>query len=50
MKYSNYLENMTVSDLYWRVQLACMKVQAHTFLELWLEYYQDQAPLMNENL
>ena len=30
MKSCNNLENKTPSDTYWRVQLVCKKVQAHT--------------------
>ena len=41
MKPSNNLENKTPSDTYWRVQLVCQKVQAHTSLEPPLEYNQD---------
>ena len=32
-----------------KVQLACMKVQAHSSLEPPLEYDQDQMPLMNQD-
>ena len=38
MKPSNNLENKTPSDTYWRVQLVCKKVQAHSCLEPPLEY------------
>ena len=48
MKPSNNLENKTPSDTYWRVQLVCKKVQAHSFLEPPLEYNQDQLPLTNK--
>ena len=48
MKPSNNLENKAPSDTYWRVQLVCKKVQAHSFLEPPLEYNQDQMPLTNE--
>ena len=34
MKSSNNLENKTPLDSYWRVQLVCKKVQAHSFLGL----------------
>ena len=34
MKSSNNLENKTPLDSYWRVQLICKKVQAHSFLGL----------------
>ena len=33
MKPSKNLENKTPSDTHWRVQLVCMKVQAHSSLE-----------------
>ena len=46
MRLSNNLENKTRSDMYWRVELVCMKVQAQTSLEPPLEYNQDQMPLM----
>ena len=39
----NKLENKTPSDNYWRVQLVCKKVQAHSSLEPPLEYNQDQC-------
>ena len=48
MRPSNNLENKTPSDKYWRVQLVCMKVQAHSSLEPPLKYNQDQVPLMNK--
>ena len=48
MRPSNYLENKTLSDTYLRVQLVCMKVQAHSPLEQLLEYNQDQMSLMNQ--
>ena len=48
MRPSNNLENTTPSDPYWRVQLVCMKVEAHSSLEPPLEYNQDQMPLMNQ--
>ena len=38
----------TLSDMYWRVQLVCMNVQAHSSLQPPLEYNQDQEPLMNQ--
>ena len=37
-----------LSNTYWRFQLVCMKVQAHSPLEPPLEYNQDQMPLMNQ--
>ena len=48
MKPSNNLENKTLPDTYWRVQVVCMKVQAHSSLEPPMEYSQDQMPLMNQ--
>ena len=48
MRSSINLENKTLSDIYWRVQLVYMKVQAHSSLEPPLEYNQDQMPLMNQ--
>ena len=42
MKPSNNLENKTLSDTYWKVQLVCKKVPAHSSLEPPLEYSQDQ--------
>ena len=48
MKPSNNLENKTPSDIYWRVQLACKEVPAHSSLEPPLEYNQDQMPLTNQ--
>ena len=48
MKPSNNLENKTPSETYWRVQLACKKVQAHSSLEAPLEYNQDQMSLTNQ--
>ena len=48
MRLSNNLENKTTSDKYCRVQLVCIKVQAHKSLEPPLEYDQDQMPLMNQ--
>ena len=47
MRPSNNLENKISSDAYWRIQLVCKKVQAHSSLELPLEYNQDQMLLMN---
>ena len=48
MRPSNNLENKTPSDTSWRIQLVCVKVQAHNSLESPLEYNQDQMPLMNQ--
>ena len=45
---SNNLEKKIPWDAYWVVQLVCMKVQAHSFLEPPLKYYQVQMPLMNQ--
>ena len=50
MKPSKNLENKTLLDTYQNVQLVCMKVQAHSFLEPPLENNQDQMPLMNQGL
>ena len=49
MKPSNNLENKTLSDTYWRVQLVCKKIQAHSSLEPPLEYNQDQMRLTNQD-
>ena len=48
MRPSVNLENKTLSDMCWRVQLVCIKVQAHSSLEPPLEYNQNQTPLMNQ--
>ena len=45
---SNNLENKTLPGTYWRVQLVCIKIQAHSSLEPPLEYNWDQMPLMNQ--
>ena len=45
MRPSNNMENKSPSDAFWRVQLVCMKVQAHSYLEPQLENNQDQKPL-----
>ena len=50
MRRPNNLENKNLSDIYQRVKLVCMKVQAHSSLEPPLEYNQDQMPLMNQDL
>ena len=50
MQASSNLQNKTPSDTYWRVQLVCVKVQAHSFLEPPLEYNQNQMPLINQCL
>ena len=44
MRPSNNLENETLSDTYWKVQLICMKGNAHSSLEP-LECNQDQMIL-----
>ena len=43
MRPCNNLENKTLSDTYWGVQLVCMKVQTHSSLEPPLEYNQDPS-------
>ena len=48
MKPSNNVENKTPPNTYWRIQLVCKKVQAHSSLEPPLEYSQDQTPLTNQ--
>ena len=48
MKTSNDLENKIPSDTYWRIQLVCENVQAHSSLEQPLGYNQDQMPLTNQ--
>ena len=45
MKPSNNLENTTLSDTYWKVQLVCVKVQAHSSLEPPVEDNQDDQRL-----
>ena len=53
MRPSNNPGNTTLSDAYWRVQLACLKNQAHSSLSSLkppLEYNQDQTLLMNQHL
>ena len=44
MAISNNLENKIPSD---EIQLLCMKVQVHSFLEPPLEFDQDQLSLTN---
>ena len=44
MRPFNNLKNKTLSDTYWRVQLVCLKFQAHSSIEPPLEYNQDQTP------
>ena len=51
MRLSNNLESKASLDTYWRVQLACMKIQAHNSLEPPvepLEYNQNKMPLINQ--
>ena len=48
MKPPNNLEIKTPSDTYYRVQLVCKNVHAHSTLEPPLEYNQDQIPLANQ--
>ena len=48
MRLSNNLENKTLLDTYWRVQLAYLNVQALSSLESPPEYNQDYMPLMNQ--
>ena len=43
-------KNSIPLDTYYRVQLECMKVQAHSALEIPLECNQDQKPLANQEL
>ena len=47
MRPSNSLKNKTPSDTYWKVQLVCKKVPAHSSLAP-LEYNQAQMPLTNQ--
>ena len=49
MRPFNNLENKTLSSIYWRVQLVCVKVQAHSSVEVSLEYNQEQMPLVDES-
>ena len=44
MKLSKNLENKTPLYTYWRVQLNCKKVPAHSSLESPVEYNQEQMP------
>ena len=50
MKPSSNLQNKIPSDIHYRVQLISKKVQAHSSLELPLEYNQDQMSVTNESL
>ena len=43
------MKNKIPSDMYWRVQLVCMKVQAHSSPESPQEYNQDQMFLTNQS-
>ena len=43
MRPSNNFENKTLSNTYGRVQLECMKVQAHSSIEPPLEFNQEDA-------
>ena len=42
------MENKAPSDMYWRVQAVCVKVQADSSLELPLKHNQDQMSLMSQ--
>ena len=48
IKPSNNMENKTPLHTYWKVQLVCKKVPAHSSLEPPLEYNQDQMLLTNQ--
>ena len=48
MRNSKNLENKTASDTFWRVQLVCKKIQAHSSLESPLEYNLDHMPSRRE--
>ena len=41
MRPSNNLENKTLPDMNWKLQLVCMKVQAKSSLEPQMGYNQD---------
>ena len=45
---SNNQENKIPSDIYWRVQLVCIKVQVQSSLEPPLEYNQDKLLFPNQ--
>ena len=48
MTLSNNPENNVTLNIYHRVHLVCMKVQAQRSLELQLEYSEAPIPLTNE--
>ena len=50
MRAFNNLENKTSSGTCRKVQLVCMKLQAHSSLGLTLEQNQDQKPFRKEGL
>ena len=50
MRPSQNLENKTLLDTYSKVQLVCMKCQAHNSLEPPLEYNHDQTPFMDQGI
>ena len=51
VRFSCYLTDNKIAWINpWGVQLVCMKVQTHSFLQSQLEYNQDQMPLMNHHL
>ena len=50
MRPSNNLKNKTSPDVYCSVQVAGIKVHAHSSLKRPLEYNQDQIPLINQGL
>ena len=45
---SDNLQNSTLADTCWRVQLVCKKVQAHSSLEPLIEYNKDKTPMVNQ--
>ena len=47
-KACNNPEKKSPSDTYWRVWLVCIKVQAHSPLELTLDCNQDWMPVKNQ--
>ena len=44
-----HMRTVKKKDIYWKVKLVCMKVQAHSSYEPPLEYNQDQTPLTNQD-
>ena len=48
MRPSNNLKNKTSPDRYCSIQVAGIKVQAHSSLKPPLEYNHDQMPLINQ--